>query len=76
MEEDYLSEFDQWKMLTTSDDWKVFVRLLRSHEANLNRQALLAVDKRENDVAFGYRMRALECGAILRLVEAESTKER
>ena len=69
IDEDILSPFDTWKNLVNSEDWQVFVDLLKEHEQGLNKQSLMAVEKREMEVAYGYRLRAIECNAIIRLVE-------
>jgi hypothetical protein len=77
---DLILEAETWKELVTSDNWRYFKELLRERRNYLNKQALLKLDNREDDFAFGYRLRAIECDAILqrvsdRLVELKTSNK-
>lgn len=62
------NEFATWKNLVSSDDWSIYKELLSEHVNHLNQQALLALDKRDFEGAFTYRIRATEAHKWTKLV--------
>jgi hypothetical protein len=65
--------------LVNFTDWQEFQDLLKDHKDHLNNQALLELEKRDFEKAYGFRVRAVEANKILQLVGnrlAEIKKEK
>ena len=56
------------KDLVNSDDWKEFVEIIHEHKESLNFQALLEIQNRDFEKAYGLRLRAIEAAKILQAV--------
>jgi len=72
-------ELSTLKSLVNSSDWKAYRDLMEEHRDHLNKSALLKLDERDFERAFGLRVRAKEADAQLDLINsrlAELKKER
>ena len=64
-----LFELSVWQALVRTDEWKVYLDLLKSHRDTMNKEALKCVAKSDFHNAVRYEAKAEDTVSLINLVE-------